>query len=209
MENIEANNQEVSENQESQRQTPDKAPKENKIFIVGFIVAVLVIVVIVIVALVIMFTKTSKSTSLSPLVSNQQQAEEGELAQIEQDLAIRVLAEGDEVFLNAEQQERLLAITLELFSSCTGRTKQMVREGDWQQVCKSGSCVHAHFAQPRVIDSPARPQTQVSDILVSLGDGGRGTGEVWVRDGATYYSPFIDCEESLRLKLKQVIIEDA
>ncbi len=112
---------------------------------------------------------------------------------------------GAEVPLSPESHEAMIETTLGFFRSCTERSRQRVVAEDWKRAWAAGDCIRIRFSEARVLKSPARPNTRVTDVLVPLGNGGRGTQEVWVRDGDAYYSPFIACDDEKRSELEDTL----
>lgn len=121
----------------------------------------------------------------------------------------RVFIHGKESALDPEQRERLAEIAVGMFNSCSMRSRQRIAETDWQKMLNSGDSMWVHFPISRVLENPAKMEITVTDILVPLNETGMGAGEIWVRDSATYYSPFMAYEASLGVELKAVIKPDA
>ena len=108
-------------------------------------------------------------------------------------VSVRVVQRGEDV-TPADPAERvdLADRARRALASCRGRSRRRVAERDWAGVVSTASHVHVAFDRAITVDTAARPDVVLTEILVPLD--GEWAGSVLVRDGDAYLSPFDGCD---------------
>ncbi|MFH0731195.1 MAG: hypothetical protein V2B19_33230 [Pseudomonadota bacterium] len=86
-----------------------------------------------------------------------------------------------------------------VFDSCRGRDKRLVDEALWEEIRKSGTCIHIRYDGPQSLPLTVRQDLVVTEILIPF-EPKSWHGKILSKNGDIYYSPFISCDPG-RLEL--------
>ncbi len=119
----------------------------------------------------------------------------------EKKVMVFLIRKGKRSFLDEKAREQIVQAVDAVLLSCQDRDKRWIDASFWQKLMDTGTCVHIHYMEAQTFNPTVRPALTLTELLIPLYPSD-WHGKLLVKNGDTFYSPFIGCDLS---NLEQII----